>query len=272
MNGALRRGAGLDIGEDAHRTDAAFPRQEVGGEPPYSAGPRTGAGAPDSSIASTSPQGSPHDTKPAQKEAHVLLGIVLSSRVPALGHRRWGWSNAAFWRSLSGSRREAVACAFACERNSAQRVIRVPPPMVGVAQSCVDRPVGETRVAVSLEFQSTALAERLASLLEAARPMPLTRIQVRVDKRAVYQLVAELRAAVRAEEAGGRITAAAAFSILSAADDVHDAVFNARPSRLVTIGDARTPAEGAVEFGASGGLRFVPSGRLRDPSGDARFA
>jgi hypothetical protein len=113
--------------------------------------------------------------------------------------------------------------------------------MVDVAQSWVDRLVGETRVAVSLEFQSTALAERLASLLEAARPMPLTRSQVRVDKRAVYRLVAELRPAVRAEETAGRIKAAVAFSILSAADDVHDAVFNARPVPLTD--QVRLPRE-----------------------------
>jgi hypothetical protein len=104
--------------------------------------------------------------------------------------------------------------------------------MVGVAQSRVDRLVGETRVVVSLGFQSTALAKRLASLLEAARPMPLGRRQVRVDEGAVYRLVAELRVAVRADEADGTITAAAAFGILSAADDVHDAVFNAKPVPL----------------------------------------
>ena len=85
---------------------------------------------------------------------------------------------------------------------------------------------------MSFEFQSTALAARLASLLEAARPIPLTRSEIRVDKRAVYGLVAELRAAVRAEEVAGRIKAADAFRILSAADDVHDAVFNARPVPL----------------------------------------
>ena len=98
--------------------------------------------------------------------------------------------------------------------------------------SCVDRLVGETRVAVSFEFQSTALAARLASLLEAARPIPLTRSEVRVDRRAVYGLVGELRAAVRAEEAAGLIEAADAFRVLSAADDVHDVVFNARPVPL----------------------------------------
>jgi hypothetical protein len=97
---------------------------------------------------------------------------------------------------------------------------------------CVDRLVGETGVAVSFEFQSTAVAARLASLLEAARPIPLTRSEVRLDKRAVYGLVAEPRTAVRAEEAAGRIEAADAFRILSASDDVHDAVFNARPVPL----------------------------------------
>jgi hypothetical protein len=71
--------------------------------------------------------------------------------------------------------------------------------------------------------------------------MPLSRSQVRVDKRAVDRLVAELRAAVRAEETAGRIKAAAAFSILSAADDVHDAVFNARPVPLTD--EVRLPRE-----------------------------
>ena len=104
--------------------------------------------------------------------------------------------------------------------------------MVAVAQSRVDRLVGETRVVLSLDFQSTALAKRVAGLLEAAGPMSFARSQARVDKRAVYRLVAELRVAVRADEADGRITAAAAFGILSAADDVHDAVFNAKPVPL----------------------------------------
>jgi hypothetical protein len=85
---------------------------------------------------------------------------------------------------------------------------------------------------VSFELQSTAVTARLASLLEAARPIPLTRSEVRLDKRAVYGLVAELRTAVRVEEAAGRIEAADAFRILSASDDVHDAVFKARPVPL----------------------------------------
>jgi hypothetical protein len=122
---------------------------------------------------------------------------------------------------------------------------------------CVDRLVGETGVAVSFEFQSTAVAARLASLLEAARPIPLTRSEVRLDKRAVYGLVAELRTAVRAEEAAGRIEAADAFRILSAAGQRHHA-----SATTCGPGDAPTWRRSAFACYASGRQRARRTGLM----------
>jgi hypothetical protein len=79
------------------------------------------------------------------------------------------------------------------------------------------------------------LAGQLMDLLESARPLPILRQQVRVDKDGVYDLVAAMRDAAPY----GLPRRTALHSLLEAAEAVEDAARNAMPVPLTD--DVRLP-------------------------------
>ncbi|MEA2371803.1 MAG: hypothetical protein QOH12_2197 [Solirubrobacteraceae bacterium] len=69
----------------------------------------------------------------------------------------------------------------------------------------------------------------LADLLDNARPVPLLRDRIRVDRREIDRRLDQLVNAVRAEVADHSLDKTAGFDLLQAAEDVRNARIHAYP-------------------------------------------
>jgi hypothetical protein len=101
---------------------------------------------------------------------------------------------------------------------------------------------------------ATEAAGRLAELLERARPMPLMRGRVRVDKREVYRLVDAIVASVPGPLTDRSFDSGAGSDVLAVAEDVREALRHAYPVPLTD--EIRLPAQYAAELARR--LRSAP--------------
>jgi hypothetical protein len=77
------------------------------------------------------------------------------------------------------------------------------------------------------QFGSEVLAIELANLLDSARPVPLLRDRVRVDKSEIVRRTDRLTKAVRVEVADHGLDEAVGVDLLQAADDLRYAASHA---------------------------------------------
>jgi hypothetical protein len=99
---------------------------------------------------------------------------------------------------------------------------------------------------VTSQEGSGVLAMRLADLLENARPVPLLRDRVRVDRREVYRLVETVNESMRSEVADHQLDKAAAYDLMQATNDLREAVTTAYPVPLTD--QVRLPRGRAIEL------------------------
>jgi hypothetical protein len=95
------------------------------------------------------------------------------------------------------------------------------------------------------QYGSEVLALELATVLDRARPAPLSGDRVRVDKREITRRIDRLKKAVRVEVAGHGLDETVAARLVEAADDLRRAT--AETHALPLTGRARLPRARASE-------------------------
>jgi hypothetical protein len=98
-------------------------------------------------------------------------------------------------------------------------------------------------------MSSGDVARELVDLLEGAKPVPLLRAQIRIDKREVYRLVEVLRKTLTDEQANRSVDDRTAFELLTAAEGLREAAYNAYPVPLTD--QVRLHRDRAANFSAA---------------------
>jgi hypothetical protein len=168
----------------------------------------------------TAPRVSPQSPHPILATRRRL--VVAQTGRPVAGRRKAprSWSRSSWWGSCPTYRRPLERTGL---RTDGGRVIG--------------------------ENGSAAIATGLADLLDNARPVPLLRDRVRVDRREIDRRLDELVNAVRAEVADHSLDKTAGFDLLQTAADVRDARMHAYPIPLTD--QIRLPRARAAEMAAS---------------------